>query len=83
MKKIMFVVVLSIVTSLCLSHQSLCFAQVQKIENQNSYVGLNIEKADPSTDVKQSIKNERSWFLINIVINGKVKECSAKTNNQD
>lgn len=85
MKKLTFVVALSIVISLCLSLVNLCYAQAQeqKIENQNSYVGLNVEKADPSTDVKQSIKNERSWFLINIVINGKVKECSAKTNNQD
>ena len=78
MKKLTFVVALSIAISLCLSLQSLCFAQEQTIENQNSYVGLNVAKAEPSTDVKQAIKNERSWFLINIVVNGKVKECKAK-----
>ena len=81
MKKIMFVVVLSIVTSLCLSLVNLCYAQEQKIENQNSYVGLNVEKSEPTADVKQSIKNERSWFLINIVIHGKIKECQPKTDN--
>lgn len=77
MKKLL--IVLSVASSLSLSPVNLCFAQEQTIENQKSYVGLNVEKADPSTDVKQSIKNERSWFLINIIVNGKVKECSNKT----
>lgn len=79
MKKLL--IVLSVASSLSLSLVNLCYAQEQKIENQNSYVGFNVEKADPSTDVKQSIKNERSWFLINIVIHGKIKECQPKTDN--
>lgn len=79
MKKLL--IVLSVASSLSLSLVNLCYAQEQTIENQKSYVGLNVEKADPSTDVKQSIKNERSWFLINIVIHGKIKECQPKTDN--
>ena len=78
-------IVLSIAISLCLSQASLCFAQEQTIDNQNSYLGVNIEKADPSTDVKQAIKNERSWFLINIIVNGKIQEkaekCQPEANN--
>ena len=56
-------------------------AQNQTIENQNSYVGLNVEKTPEQADSKQKIKNERSFFNINIIVNGKVKEC--QSDNKD
>ena len=72
MKKLLLT---SLLTSLLLFGNGLnLMAQEQTIDNVNSKLGLNIEKADPSTDVKQAIKNERSWFLINVVINGKIQE---------
>ena len=74
-------IVLSIVTSLCLSQASLCFAQEQTIDNQSSYLGVNFEKTPDQTEGKQKIKNERSFLNINIILNGKIKECKPEANN--
>lgn len=64
-------IVLSIAISLCLSQASLCLAQEQTIDNQNSYLGVNFEKTPDQTEGKQKIKNERSFLFINIILNGK------------
>ena len=71
-------IVLSIAISLSLSQASLCFAQNQTIDNQNSYLGVNFEKTPDQTEGKQTIKNERSFLFINIIINGKIKENKSK-----
>jgi len=74
-------IVSSIAISLYLSQASLCFAQNQTIDNQNSYLGVNFEKTPDQTEGKQTIKNERSFLFINIIINGKIKENKSKDSN--
>ena len=44
----------------------------QTVTNEKAYGVINLEKA-PASENKQSIKNTKSWFCINIIINGKVK----------
>lgn len=44
----------------------------QTITNEQGYAIINLEKA-PASENRQSIKNTKSWFCINIIINGKVK----------
>ncbi len=49
------------------------YAQPQQtITNEQSYAIINLEKA-PASENRQSIKNTKSWFCINIIINGKIK----------
>ena len=45
----------------------------QTVTNEQAYAIINLEKA-PATENKQQIKNTKSWFCINIIINGKVKD---------
>lgn len=45
----------------------------QTVTNEQAYGIINLEKA-PATENKQQIKNTKSWFCINIIINGKVKD---------
>lgn len=45
----------------------------QEINNEQSYAVINLQKA-PKNENKQSIKNTKSWFCINIIINGKIKD---------
>ena len=56
-------------------------AQEQTIDNQNSYLGVNVEKTPEQVEGKQRIKNVRSFLNINIIVNGKVKECKPKADN--
>lgn len=48
----------------------------QKITNEKSYCSVNVEKQPAKENSKQIIANKNSWFNINIVINGKIKEDS-------
>lgn len=50
----------------------------QTITNEQAYGIINIEKA-PASENKQQIKNTKSWFCINIIINGKVKDANNNT----
>lgn len=45
----------------------------QTITNEQAYGIINLEKA-PASENKQQIKNTKSWFCVNIIINGKVKD---------
>ena len=45
----------------------------QTVTNEQAYGVINIEKA-PATENKQQIKNTKSWFCINIIVNGKIKD---------
>lgn len=45
----------------------------QTITNEQAYGIINLEKA-PASENKQQIKNTKSWFCINIIINGKIKD---------
>lgn len=45
----------------------------QTITNEQSYAIINLEKA-PASENRQSIKNTKSWFCINIIVNGKIKD---------
>lgn len=56
-------------------------SQQQTIDNTKSYLGVNIEKTPEQADSKQKIKNERSFLFINIIVNGKVKECKPENSN--
>ena len=56
-------------------------SQQQTIDNTNSYLGVNFEKTPDQTEGKQTIKNERSFLFINIILNGKIKECKPENNN--
>lgn len=50
----------------------------QTVTNEQAYGIINLEKA-PATENKQQIKNTKSWFCINIIINGKVKDANNNT----
>ena len=72
----------SLLTSLLLFGSGLSLqAQEQTIDNQNSYLGVNVEKTPEQIEGKQKIKNVRSFLNINIIVNGKIKECKPKVNN--
>lgn len=43
----------------------------QKIENENSYLGINFEKQPEEQSGKQLITNKKSFLFINVIINGK------------
>lgn len=45
----------------------------QTVTNEQAYGIINIEKA-PASENKQQIKNTKSWFCINIIVNGKIKD---------
>lgn len=51
------------------------FAQetTQEVLNENTYLGVNFEKAPTEPTGKQLITNHKSFLIINIVVNGKVK----------
>ena len=51
------------------------FAQetTQEVLNENTYLGVNFEKAPTEPAGKQLITNHKSFLIINIVVNGKVK----------
>lgn len=51
----------------------------QTITNEQGYALVNIQKA-PASENKQQIKNTKSWFCINIIVNGKVKDISNTDN---
>lgn len=57
------------------------FAQetTQEVLNENTYLGVNFEKAPTEPTGKQLITNHKSFLIINIVVNGKVKP---KTNTE-
>lgn len=70
MKKL--AIILGILTILLTSAK--CYGEPQQtITNEQGYALINLQKA-PESENKQSIKNTKSWFCINIIINGKVKE---------
>lgn len=46
----------------------------QTIQNENTYLGVNLQKAPTEPNGKQLITNHKSFLIINIVVNGKVKE---------
>lgn len=72
MKKIILLLI-------CLSLALPCLAEVkQNVENENGYVIANFEKT-PTAEGTQMIKNTKSWFCINIIINGKFKEDEKQT----
>ena len=60
-----------------------CQAQEQTIDNQNSYLGVNVEKTPEQVEGKQRIKNVRSFLNIDIIVNGKIKECKPEVNNKN
>lgn len=59
---------------ICFMSSLRAFAEPQQaITNEQSYATVNLQKA-PASENKQQIKNTKSWFCINIIINGKIKE---------
>lgn len=48
----------------------------QEVKNDNSYLGINIEKQPEQDKNEQLITNKKSFLFINIVING--KSCEVK-----
>lgn len=81
MKKLLTGLKISLLSLLLFLGVNPSLAQNQTIDNQNSYLGVNFEKTPDQTEGKQTIKNERSFLFINIIVNGKVKECKPENNN--
>lgn len=72
---------LSIILGLLIFGSLAVFADPQQtITNEQTYATINLQKA-PASENKQQIKNTKSWFCINIIINGKVKN-NADNNNK-
>lgn len=68
-------------TFLLLTFIAPVFAQetTQEVLNENTYLGVNLEKTPTEPTGKQLITNHKSFLIINIVVNGKVKP---KTNTE-
>lgn len=64
----------NILFAICLFCAVPAFAEPQQtMTNEQGYALVNIQKA-PASENKQQIKNTKSWFCINIIVNGKVKD---------
>lgn len=73
MQKIILILIVSILFSLT------AIAEPQQtVTNEKAYGVVNIEKA-PASENKQQIKNTKSWFCVNIIINGKVRDIPDNT----
>ena len=46
----------------------------QKVQNDNTYLGANLLKAPAEPNAKQLITNHKSFLILNVIINGKIKE---------
>lgn len=46
----------------------------QEIQNENTYLGGNFLKAPAEPNSKQLITNHKSFLILNIIINGKLKD---------
>ena len=67
-------IIISTILGLILFAALEVFAEPQQaITNEKAYGVINIEKA-PASENKQQIKNTKSWFCINIIVNGKLKD---------
>jgi uncharacterized membrane protein len=53
---------------------------LQDIQNDNTYLGINIEKTPNKDTGGQLITNHKSFLVINIIVNSKVK---SKTNTEE
>lgn len=47
---------------------------VQLVENENTFLGANFQKAPAQPNGKQTITNHKSFLCINIIVNGKIKQ---------
>ena len=56
------------------------FAEENKITNDQAYFTANLQK-QPEKECKQKIGNHFSFFVINIQINGKIKDLDNTNNN--
>lgn len=74
MKKILLVAMCAFCTL------PVCADPQQVITNEQSYAIINSQKTDKSED-KQSIKNTKSWFCINIIFNEKSKTDNTTVSN--
>lgn len=71
---------LNILFAICLFCAVPAFAEPQQtITNEQGYALVNIQKA-PASENKQQIKNTKSWFCINIIVNGKIKDLPDNNN---
>lgn len=67
-------IIISAILGLILFGMLEAFSEPQQaITNEKAYGVINIEKA-PASENKQQIKNTKSWFCINIIVNGKLKD---------
>lgn len=46
----------------------------QTVQNESTYLGVNFQKAPTEPNGKQLITNHKSFLIINIVVNGKIKD---------
>lgn len=46
----------------------------QEIQNETTYLGANFLKAPAEPNAKQLITNHKSFLILNVIINGKLKE---------
>lgn len=46
----------------------------QEIQNETTYLGANFLKAPAEPSAKQLVTNHKSFLILNIIVNGKLKE---------
>lgn len=70
----------NILLTLCLFCSLSALAEPQQtITSEQSYAMVNLQKA-PASENKQQIKNNKSWFCVNIIINGKADNTADSDN---
>jgi len=79
MKKTLSIILTSLILSCPVFAENLIAQEVetlvtQEIKNDNTYLGANLAKTVLGENSKQLITNHKSFLILNIVINGKVKE---------
>lgn len=79
MKKILAIIFTFLIVSYPVLAEEIVLQEVQKvvtqeIENENTYLGANLLKVPSESNSKQLVTNHKSFLILNIIINGKIKE---------
>lgn len=65
-------------SSVVLAEETVTKEIEQVVNNENSYLGINVMKQPEQEGNKQLITNKKSFLFINIVVNGKPIEVKQK-----
>ena len=74
MKRLLILATILLVSAICYAAEP-----KQEIKNDQAYFTANLQK-QPEKDNKQKIQNHFSFFVVNVQINGKIKDFDTADN---